>query len=122
MARKRTPAVLLLSVPSTVRPSGRAGDRPRPLLALVAEAAPDDPRPHGGVHLAVLREELHGGSKARLGVEDHVQPEGDPLYVAEAPWSVAEWAVALRFDNPRGTALVLLLSDTPLRVLGLQTP
>ena len=29
--------------------------------------------------------------------------------VAEAPWSVAEWAVALRFDNPRATVLVLLL-------------
>ena len=42
--------------------------------------------------------------------------------VAEAPWSVAEWAVALRFDNPRATVLVLLLSGTPLRVLGFQTP
>ena len=42
--------------------------------------------------------------------------------VAEAPWSVAEWAVALRFDIPRATVLVLLLSDTPLRVLGFQTP
>ena len=31
------------------------------------------------------------------------------LAVAEAPWSVAEWAVALRFDNPRATVLVLLL-------------
>ena len=29
--------------------------------------------------------------------------------VAEAPWSVAEWAVALRFDNPRAAVLVLLL-------------
>ena len=29
--------------------------------------------------------------------------------VAEAPWSGAEWAVALRFDNPRATVLVLLL-------------
>ena len=42
--------------------------------------------------------------------------------VAEAPWSGAEWAVALRFDNPRATVLVLLLSDTPLGVLGFQTP
>ena len=33
--------------------------------------------------------------------------------VAEAPWSGAEWAVALRFDNPRPAVLVLLLSDTP---------
>ena len=29
--------------------------------------------------------------------------------VAEAPWSGAEWAVALRFDHPRATVLVLLL-------------
>ena len=29
--------------------------------------------------------------------------------VAEAPCSVAEWAVAPRFDNPRATVLVLVL-------------
>ena len=29
--------------------------------------------------------------------------------VAEAPWSVAERAVALRFDHPRATVLVLVL-------------
>ena len=34
--------------------------------------------------------------------------------VAEAPRSVAEWAVVLRFDNPLATALVLLLGDNPL--------
>ena len=28
--------------------------------------------------------------------------------VAEAPWSIAEWAAALRFENPRATVLVLL--------------
>ena len=28
--------------------------------------------------------------------------------VAEAPWSVAQWAVALRFDNPRATISVRL--------------
>ena len=28
--------------------------------------------------------------------------------VAEAPWSVAEWAVAPRFDSPRASASVLL--------------
>ena len=39
--------------------------------------------------------------------------------VAEAPWSVAEWAVALRFDNPRATVLVLFFG---LTVLGFQTP
>ena len=32
------------------------------------------------------------------------------IEVAESqPWSVAEWAVALRFDNPRATVQVLLL-------------
>ena len=35
------------------------------------------------------------------------------LQVAVAPWSVAEWAVAPRFDKPRATVLVRLLSDTP---------
>ena len=36
---------------------------------------------------------------------------GDAVYieVAEAAWSVAEWAVAPRFDNPRATVLVLVL-------------
>ena len=38
--------------------------------------------------------------------------------VAEAPWSGAEWAVALRFDNPRAIVVVLVLVETPLRVLG----
>ena len=32
-----------------------------------------------------------------------------PGAVAEAPWSVAEWAVAPRFDNPRATVPVLVL-------------
>ena len=32
--------------------------------------------------------------------------------VAEAPWSGGEWAVALRFDNPRATVLMRLLSGT----------
>ena len=41
----------------------------------------------------------------------HTGPEAStlPEDVAEAPWSVAEWAVALRFDNPRATVLVLVL-------------
>ena len=43
-------------------------------------------------------------------LRDAEQPPGDRAgLVAEAPWSVAEWAVALRFDNPRATALVRLL-------------
>ena len=33
----------------------------------------------------------------------------DFALVAEVPWSVAEWAVAPRFDNPRATVLVLVL-------------
>ena len=35
--------------------------------------------------------------------------EREDTPVAEAPWSVAEWAVALRLDNPRATVLVRLL-------------
>ena len=42
--------------------------------------------------------------------------------VAEAPWSGAEWAVALSFDNPGASVLVMFLGGTPLRVLGFQTP
>ena len=38
-----------------------------------------------------------------------LEPSGPLAWeVAEAPWSVAAWAVALRFDNPRATVLVLL--------------
>ena len=36
-------------------------------------------------------------------------PDAVPVQVAEAPWSVAEWAVALRCDNPRAAVVVLLL-------------
>ena len=32
-----------------------------------------------------------------------IKADFNPPEVAEAPWSVAEWAVALRFDNPRAT-------------------
>ena len=50
---------------------------------------------------------------AALGIEPDAEPEpatGAMLQqVAEAPWSVAEWAVAHRFDNPRATVPVLLL-------------
>ena len=49
----------------------------------------------------VLRAEAvaHDARAARLQLEE----------VAEAAWSVAEWAVALRFDNARATVLVLVL-------------
>ena len=46
--------------------------------------------------------------------EGVVLPKIDAEKVAEAPWSVAEWAVALRFDNLRATVL--------LRALGWQLP
>ena len=54
-------------------------------------------------------------SQGRLGVHPGRARRGEggqrarAAEVAEAPWSVAEWAVALRFDNPRATVLVLLL-------------
>ena len=38
---------------------------------------------------------------------DLVLPDVSP--VAEAPWSVAEWAVARGSDSPRATVLVLVL-------------
>ena len=44
------------------------------------------------------------------------------LPVAEEPWSLAEWAVALRFDNPRASVLVRLLSDTRYEFLGSKNP
>ena len=56
-----------------------------------------------------------------MSAEDKKEEENTDK-VAEAPWSVAEWAVALICDNPRATVLVLLLSDTLLRLLGFQTP
>ena len=60
---------------------------------------------------------------AKGNVLFHITVERPPPgSVAEAPWSEAEWAVALRFDNPRATVLVLLLGDNPLQVLGFQTP
>ena len=45
---------------------------------------------------------------SRDGRERHgrVAREGAVREVAEAPWSVAEWAVALRLDNPRATVLL----------------
>ena len=73
-----------------------------------ARAAQGPDRGAGDCH----RQRAGGGTPGEV-------PAGE---VAESqPWSVAEWAVALRFDNLRATVLVLLLGDTPLRVLGLQT-
>ena len=48
------------------------------------------------------------GRELRRQLEDALGLPG-PGQVAEAPWSVAEWAVALRFDHPRATVPVLLL-------------
>ena len=66
---------------------------------------------HEDEHAAVVSRLAAGG--ARIGTNHGLRPL--PL-VAEAPWSVAEWAVALRFDIPRATVLVRLLGDTTLRV------
>ena len=50
---------------------------------------------------------------ARKNLEEAVERIAEAAHVlgkvAEAPWSVAEWAVALRFDHPRATVLVLVL-------------
>ena len=54
-----------------------------------------------------------GGTLYNGGLKEFGKCEGtlseDVSTVAEAPWSVAEWAVALSFDNPRATVLVLVL-------------
>ena len=47
-------------------------------------------------------------TRALTAAEEWLRDE-DELVVAEAPWSVAEWAVAPRFDNPRATVPVLVL-------------
>ena len=50
----------------------------------------------------------------------------DPVAEFAGTWSRkhhgAEYAVARRCDNPRPNVFVLLLGDTPLRVLGFQAP
>ena len=64
----------------------------------------DDRVSHRGVLASIdLRSALLGG----MIPDEYEMP--DILKVAEAPWSVAERAVAPRFDNPRATALVLVL-------------
>ena len=62
--------------------------------------------PRLGAEAEVVRG-LHCSSRRVLLVVEYLLALQNP--VAEAPWSVAEWAVALRFDNPRATVLVLLL-------------
>ena len=61
-----------------------------------------------------IREKVRSTKIAELvETRDHDAHHADSLpdyhEVAEAPWRVAEWAVALRFDNPRATVLVLVL-------------
>ena len=65
-----------------------------------------------------VEEQQQASAEPRRSIESeitlHTAPRAQPRRsvesdVAEAPWSVAEWAVALRFDNPRATVLVLLL-------------
>ena len=67
------------------------------LVALLAIREPDlDPE-------RVAQQTFHAlGAEAHHGTVSLQQ-------VAEAPWSVAEWAVAPRFDNPGATVPVLLL-------------
>ena len=79
---------------------------------VLAENRSTDWWPEVQFALSLLGRERH----LAVGIRSSAWP------VAEAPLSVAEWAVALRFDIPRATVLVRLLGDTPLRVLGFQTP
>ena len=52
---------------------------------------------------------LGGSTKAKKKKQSGGRSSFLETEVAEAPWSVAERAVALRFDNPRATVLVLVL-------------
>ena len=70
--------------------------------------APQDPTAHA--------------KAVQVGWESMAEPLDFRFHVAEAPWSVAEWAVALRFDIPRATILVLSLSDTPHEFWGPKRP
>ena len=59
--------------------------------------------------LAVTTLAVHG-ALALYAVSRSLFVELATALVAEAPWSVRrEWAVALRFDHPRATVLVLVL-------------
>ena len=53
----------------------------------------------------VLTEWCCDGGDDGYGYDGGDCEDDDRGLVAEAPWSVAEWAVALRFDNPRATVL-----------------
>ena len=59
--------------------------------------------PRGGGQAAVARQ----AGRAHVGHEN--RGAGQAGVAESQPWSVADWAVALRSDNPRATVLVLVL-------------
>ena len=81
--------------------------QPIPLRSAVLPRRHPVPASPGAAHSGAARDphrrEL-AGDMEKVGTERKELSD-----VAEAPWSVAEWAVALRFDHPRATVLVLLL-------------
>ena len=85
-----------------------------------AESAQDKAVQERGRSRRLFRQEERTASALHSAAVHHGVRAADE--VAEAPWSVAEWAVALRFDHPRASVPVLLLGDTPLRVFGFQAP
>ena len=83
--------------------AARNADMERPLAGPASTA-------DGGLAADNWPSKLDGGLSRRERARERAELGG--MEVPEAPWSVAEWAVALRFDNPRATVLVRLLSDT----------
>ena len=84
------------------------------------------PTPKDFVAVSIKKTESQGNYNTTLkaigDLLDRAVPVEKDGLVAEAPWGPgAEWAVARRVAHPRAIARVLLLGDTPLRVLGFQT-
>ena len=91
-------------------PQPTAAPTPTPTAAPTAAPTPQPtatattatpPEPPAAAALTRARDEA-----AELLAE--VEIDAPPVKVAEAPWSVVEWAVAFRLDHPRATVLVRL--------------
>ena len=63
----------------------------------------------GDANGAISREELREGFLKYAMLRQAMTAVVTTLVAESQPWSVGEWAVALRFDIPRATVLVLVL-------------
>ena len=88
---------------------------PRELTARIESVLPRRSNVPAGTPLADGAQVIFGDNQLDLAARTLGRPRRrykdmvPTALVAEAPWSVAEWAVAPRFDHPRATVLVLLL-------------